>query len=60
MYLGGSPLDKRLTGVSPGLFYCIPWTSAEGKTMAGRVPKKGNPFPVASNSPNAVQQWWEK
>ena len=57
---GGSPLDKRLTGASPGLFYGIPWTSAEGKTMAARVPKKGNPFPVASNSPNAVVQWWEK
>jgi len=57
---GGSPLDKRLTGASPGLFYGLPWTTAEGKTMAGRVPKKGNPHPVASNSPNAVQQWWEK
>ncbi|MEQ1643585.1 MAG: hypothetical protein ABL959_09105 [Pyrinomonadaceae bacterium] len=57
---GGSPLDKRLTGASPGLFYGIPWSSAEGKSMAARVPKKGNPFPVASNSPNAVVQWWEK
>lgn len=57
---GGSPLDKRLTGASPGLFYGIPWASPEGKTMAARVPKKGNPFPVASNSPNAVKQWWEK
>jgi hypothetical protein len=57
---GGSPLDGRLTGASPSLFYGLPWTSAEGKAMAGRVPKKGNPFPVASNSPNAAVQWWEK
>ena len=56
---GGSPLDKRLAGASSGLFYGIPWTSTEGKSMAARVPKKGNPFSVASNSPNAVKQWWE-
>ncbi|HEV7699505.1 MAG TPA: hypothetical protein VGO43_04695 [Pyrinomonadaceae bacterium] len=56
----GSALDGRLVGPSASLFYGQPWTSSEGKTMAGRVPKKGNPFPVASNSPNAVQQWWEK
>jgi hypothetical protein len=57
---GGSDLDKRLNGTSNSLFFGQNWTSAEGKTMANRVPKKGNPFPVASNSPNAVQQWWEK
>jgi len=57
---GGSALDGRLNGASTGLFYGQPWTSPEGKSMAGRVPKKGNPFPVPSNSPNAVVQWWEK
>ena len=56
----GSALDKRLGGPSSGLFYGQPWTSAEGKAMAARVPKLGNLFPVPSNSPNAVQQWWEK
>ncbi len=53
---GGSLLDGRLGGASTSLFYGQPWTSAEGKTMANRVPKKGNPFPAASNSPNAVKQ----
>lgn len=53
---GGSFLDGRLNGVSTSLFYGQPWTSAEGKAMANRVPKKGNPFPVASNSPNAAKQ----
>ena len=57
---GGTALDGRLNGASPSFFYGQPWTSAEGKAMAGRVPKKGNPFPVPSNSPNAVTQWWEK
>jgi hypothetical protein len=52
----GSALDLRLNGPSHSLFYGQPWTSAEGKAMANRVPKKGNPFPVASNSPNAVKQ----
>jgi hypothetical protein len=56
----GSPLDKRLAGPSTASFYGLPWTSAEGKSMAAKLPKKGNPFPVASNSPNAVKQWWEK
>lgn len=56
----GSALDKRLGGPSSGLFYGQPWTSAEGKAMAARVPKLGNLFPVPSNSPNAVKQWWEK
>ncbi|GEM_PF-6680884 len=55
----GSALDKRLSGASNGLFYGLPWTSVEGKAMAARVPKLGNLFPVPSNSPNAVKQWWE-
>lgn len=56
----GSGLDKRLVGPSNSLFYGQPWSSADGKAMAAKVPKKGNPFPVPSNSPNAAQQWWEK
>lgn len=46
----GSPLDKRLVpeAASLGFFYGQPWTSAEGKAMAGRLPKKGNPYPVPS------------
>lgn len=46
---GGSLLDGRLAGPSTSFFYGQPWTTAEGKVMAGRVPKKGNPFPVPSN-----------
>lgn len=46
---GGSILDGRLTGASNSFFYGQPWTTAEGKAMAARVPKKGNPFPVPSN-----------
>jgi hypothetical protein len=46
---GGSLLDGRLNGPSASLFYGQPWTSAEGKTMAAGVPKKGNPFPIPSN-----------
>jgi hypothetical protein len=47
---GGSPLDKRLVPESTagGLFYGQPWRSAEGKQMASKLPKKGNPFPVPS------------
>lgn len=47
---GGSLLDGRLNGPSNSLFYGQPWTSAEGRTMAARVPKKGNPFPVPSSA----------
>ena len=47
---GGSFLDKRLTGPSNSLFYGQPWSSPEGKAMAGRVPRKGTPFPVPSTS----------
>lgn len=46
---GGSILDGRLTGASTSFFYGQPWTTAEGKAMANRVPKKGNPFPIPSN-----------
>lgn len=53
---GGSPLDKRLVpeSTAKGLFYGQPWTSAEGRAMAGRLPKKGSPAPVPSNQPGAV------
>lgn len=47
---GGSPNDYRLMPMPEmGLFYGIPWTTAEGKAMATRVPKVGNPYPVPSN-----------
>lgn len=48
---GGSPLDKRLApeATANGFFYGQPWTSAQGKAMAGRLPRKGNPYPVFSN-----------
>ncbi|REJ77836.1 MAG: hypothetical protein DWQ47_15850 [Acidobacteria bacterium] len=47
---GGSPIDHRLA-VDPagGLFYGIPWTTAEGKAMAARAPRKGVPYHVPSN-----------
>lgn len=53
---GGSILDGRLNGASNSLFYGQSWTSAEGKAMAAKVPKKGNPFPVSSVSTNAVKK----
>jgi hypothetical protein len=48
---GGSPLDKRLVpeATAKGFFYGQPWTSAEGKAMAAKLPKKGTPYPVFSN-----------
>jgi hypothetical protein len=49
---GGSPMDKRLVpgeSTAKGLFYGIPWTSAEGKAIAAKVPKKGDAFSVPSN-----------
>jgi len=50
-YAGGSPLDKRLLPLpANGLFYGQPWRSPEGKAMASRVPKKGDPAPVPSTS----------
>jgi hypothetical protein len=45
---GGSALDLRLNGPSASLFYGQPWASSDGKAMAAKVPKKGNPFPVPS------------
>jgi len=47
---GGSPLDKRLdpAATARGFFYGMPWTSAEGKAMAARLPKKGTPYPIPS------------
>ena len=47
----GTILDKRLVPISAaeGFFYGQKWTSAEGKSMAGKVPTKGNPFPIPSN-----------
>ncbi len=48
---GGTLIDKRLAPVSlaEGLFYGQPWTTAEGKAMAAKVPTKGSPAPVPSN-----------
>ncbi|MDX6613357.1 MAG: hypothetical protein QOD75_2543 [Blastocatellia bacterium] len=47
----GSPLDKRLLPLpANGLFYGQPWKSPEGRAMANRVPKKGDPAPVPSTS----------
>jgi hypothetical protein len=46
---GGTEWDYRLSPVpNEGLFYGIPWSTPEGKEMAARVPKKGNPFHVPS------------
>lgn len=46
---GGASFDYRLTPMPEmGLFYGIPWKTAEGKKMAAEVPKKGNPFHVPS------------
>jgi hypothetical protein len=55
---GGSPLDKRLVpeATAGGFFYGQPWTTAEGKAMAARLPKKGTPYPVFSNQPGAATQ----
>ncbi|MFZ1701367.1 MAG: hypothetical protein WBO10_00160 [Pyrinomonadaceae bacterium] len=46
----GSFLDGRLIPMPElGMFYGIPWTTAEGKAQAARVPKVGNPYPVSSD-----------
>jgi len=43
---GGSEIDKRLLpSPNAGLFFGIPWSTAEGKAMAGRMSKKGEAFP---------------
>jgi hypothetical protein len=47
---GGSEYDHRLLPLpNDGFFYGIPWQSAEGKTMAGKIPTKGTPFHTPSN-----------
>ncbi|MBK8810108.1 MAG: hypothetical protein IPN69_05175 [Acidobacteria bacterium] len=53
---GGSLLDERLNGPSAALFYGQPWTTTDGRAMAARVPKKGNPFPIPSNQPNQYRK----
>lgn len=48
---GGSPLDHRLLPLPDrGLFYGIPWSTPEGRAMAGRVPKVGSPYHKPSTS----------
>lgn len=44
----GAPMDRRLAGPSTSFFHGQPWTSVEGKAMAARLPKKGDPWPVPS------------
>ncbi len=46
---GGSPVDHRLLPLAnDGFFYGIPWTSAEGKAAAAKVPVKGDPYHIPS------------
>ncbi len=46
---GGSPIDFRLLPMPEmGLFFGIPWNTSEGKAMANRVPKVGEPYPKAA------------
>ncbi len=46
---GGSPSDHRLLPLpNDGFFYGIPWTSAEGKATAVKVPTKGRPYHASS------------
>lgn len=50
---GGSSHDHRLVPLpNDGLFYGIPWSSAEGRSAAGKVPKKGEPFHIPSTRAN--------
>ncbi|MBP7375356.1 MAG: hypothetical protein KA956_02640 [Pyrinomonadaceae bacterium] len=46
--VGGAPMDGRLAGPSTSLFSGLAWTTPEGKAMAARLPKKGQPWPVPS------------
>lgn len=47
---GGSVFDHRLLPLpNDGFFYGVPWTSPEGKAMAGKVPVKGTPYHVSSD-----------
>ncbi len=48
---GGSSVDHRLLPLpNDGVFYGIPWSSAEGKAAAGKVPTKGRPYHVPSTT----------
>lgn len=43
---GGSEIDARLLpSPTAGLFFGIPWSTPEGRSMAGRLPRKGSAFP---------------
>lgn len=46
----GAPMDGRLAGPSTSLFHGLPWTTAEGKAMGARLPKKNRPWPVPSTA----------
>lgn len=46
---GGSQYDHRLLPLpNDGIFYGIPWKSAEGKAAASKIPTKGKPYHVPS------------
>ena len=49
---GGSPIDFRLMPMPNGFILWNPLDNAEGKAMAARVPKVGNPYPVPSTQAN--------
>ncbi len=50
---GGSPVDHRLLPLpNDGFFYGVPWTSAEGKAAAAKIPVKGGPYHVPSTKAN--------
>lgn len=43
---GGSEIDSRLLpSPNAGFFFGIPWSTAEGRALGARVPKKGEPYP---------------
>ena len=47
---GGAVFDYRLSPMpNSGLFYGIPWSTAEGRSMEGRLPKKGDRYHIPSN-----------
>ncbi len=47
---GGAEMDNRLAPMlEKGLFYGIPWTTPEGRALAGAVPKKGDLYQIPSN-----------
>jgi len=51
----GGALYLRLNGPPQSLFYGQPWISSEVKQWLPSY-EKGNPFPVASDSPDAAKQ----